>query len=380
MVDNSELAFRMQTRKYGSQLVYTQMFNANSFVVSKECRSQLFEIELADRPLTVQIAGHDPQVMLQAAKYVENDCDVVDINLGCPQGIAKRGRYGAFLMEELDLLYDIVSTLVRGLKIPVTCKTRIYKDFDRSIRLCETLVKAGASVLTIHGRTREEKGQAVGQCDWEMIRRIKEHFSRQDIPIPIIANGGIESVDDIHRCLQITGCDGVMTSEAVLENPAVFSRRINPVDGREMTQIDLAEEYLDFCERYPVYHYRIMRSHIMKMLFKYSAKHSEIRDACSSTYTMEDFRRVCQLCRQFIESEGGESAYPVTWYNRHRFNANTGENENKPRYNGPDQLLDLSNSFLRGNGYDADGGIWECGENEECGVFGSIFGAENAEV
>jgi tRNA-dihydrouridine synthase 1 len=238
MVDNSELAFRMQTRKYGAHVVYTQMFNANIFSVSKECRTQLFESDPEDRPLFVQIAGHDPQVMLEAARFVEDHCDAVDINLGCPQGIAKRGRYGAFLMEELDLLYDIVSTLVKGLKVPVTCKTRIYKDFDRSIRLCETLVKAGASVITIHGRTREEKGQAVGRCDWDMIRRIKEYFTRQDIPVPVIANGGIETVDDIYRCIEYTGVDAVMTSEAVLENPAVFSRRLN-VEGREMTQIDL---------------------------------------------------------------------------------------------------------------------------------------------
>lgn len=249
MVDNSELAYRMQTRKYGSHLVYTQMFNANAFASSKEVRNQLFEIDPADRPLFVQIAGHDPQLMLQTAKYVEDHCDAVDINLGCPQGIAKRGRYGAFLMEELDLLYDIVSTLVRGLKIPVTCKTRIYKDFDRSIRLYETLVKAGASVLTIHGRTREEKGQAVGECDWDTIRRVKEHFARKDIPIPIIANGGVETLDDIHRCIAITGVDAVMTSEGILENPALCSRRLN-AQGVEMSQIDLAGMSFQFLHSY----------------------------------------------------------------------------------------------------------------------------------
>jgi tRNA-dihydrouridine synthase 1 len=81
---------------------------------------------------------------------------------GCPQGIAKRGRYGAFLMEELDLLTDIVQTISKDLKVPVTCKTRIYKDFNRTIRLCETLTNAGASLLTIHGRTREEKKQMIG--------------------------------------------------------------------------------------------------------------------------------------------------------------------------------------------------------------------------
>jgi len=113
-------------------------------------------------------------VLLQAARLVEDKCDAVDINLGCPQGIAKRGRYGAYLMEELPLLHDIVSTLAKGLKIPVTCKSRIYKDYDATIRLYETLVSAGASMITVHGRTRDEKGQAVAAADWDMIRRIKE--------------------------------------------------------------------------------------------------------------------------------------------------------------------------------------------------------------
>ena len=166
--------------------------------------------------MIVQFAGHDPQTMLKAARLVEDRCDAIDINLGCPQGIAKRGRYGAFLMEELELLHDIVSTLSTNLKVPVTCKTRIYKDYDISIRLCETLVNAGACMLTIHGRTREEKGiylihqyyhyyrdhislllgQFVAEADWEMIRRIKEHFGDR---VPIIANGGIANMDDVNR-------------------------------------------------------------------------------------------------------------------------------------------------------------------------------------
>lgn len=139
----------------------------------------------------------------------------------------------------------------------------------------------------------------------------------------------------------------------------------------------LLEEYLDFCERFPVYHYRIIRSHVMKMLFRYSSKHVEIRDACSTSYVMEDFRRVCRLCRDFIAAEGGESAYPVSWYNRHRYNTSTGAAEDKPGYKDPQQLLDLSSSFLRsGLASEADGGVWDCGENNECGVFGNIFGGE----
>ncbi len=239
MVDHCDLAYRMMTRKYGADLVYTQMYNANAFLTSREFREDNFTTCEEDRPLIVQFAGHSPQTMLAAARMVEDRCDAVDINLGCPQGIAKRGRYGAFLMEELDLLADIVRTMVNGLKVPVTCKTRIYKDFDRSIRLCETLVNAGASALTIHGRTRDEKGQLVRACDWEMIRRIKKHFAERDVPIPVIANGGIESMDELLDCLSVTGADAVMTSEGVLENPALFVRSVEPQTGLYRNQIDL---------------------------------------------------------------------------------------------------------------------------------------------
>jgi tRNA-dihydrouridine synthase 1 len=238
MVDHSDLAYRMMTRKYGADLVYTQMFNSNSFVNAGDYRENNFTTCPEDRPLIVQFAGHDPDTLLAAARLVEDRCDAVDINLGCPQGIAKRGRYGAYLMEELDLLDAMVRTMVNGLKVPVTCKTRIYKDFDRSIKLCETLVNAGASVLTIHGRTRDEKGQLVRDCDWDMIRRIKKHFSERAIPVPIIANGGIESLDDVLSCLSVTGVDGVMSSEGILENPALFARSLTR-SGVYKNQIDL---------------------------------------------------------------------------------------------------------------------------------------------
>lgn len=127
MVDQSELAYRMLTRQYGADLVYTQMMNANVFAVDATYRAEMFQTCAHDRPLIVQFCGDNPHTLLRAARFVEQHCDAVDINLGCPQGIAKKGHYGAFLMEELDLLAELVGTLARGLRVPVTCKTRIYK-------------------------------------------------------------------------------------------------------------------------------------------------------------------------------------------------------------------------------------------------------------
>jgi tRNA-dihydrouridine synthase 1 len=142
-------------------------------------------------------------------------------------------------MDELQLLHDIVSTLSRNIKVPITCKTRIYRDFHRCIQLYDTLIDAGAKLLTIHGRTINEKGTNIAHADWDMLKRIRLHYAHTHPHIPIIANGGIESYDDIERCLAVTGADGVMVSEAILENPSFFS---NPhqLNYRARTPLQLA--------------------------------------------------------------------------------------------------------------------------------------------
>lgn len=318
MVDQSDLAYRMLTRKYGAHLVYTQMFNANSFLNSKECREECFTTCEQDRPLIVQFAGHDAKVLLEAAKLVEDKCDAIDINLGCPQGIAKRGMYGAFLMDDLDLLKDIVTTLSQNLSIPVTCKIRIFKDYTKTIRLCETLINAGASLLTIHGRTKEEKQQDCGNADWHMIKKICQHFKGR---CPIFANGGIEFFSDIQKCMDYTGCDGVMTSEAVLENPAFFYH-----DHHHITQIDITREYLHTCYKYPVWHFKAIRSHVLKFLYRYLTSHVDIRIEISEMNSIEELLSVCDRIDDIVKLD---SQYTETWYRRYRRHEEVIENRNR---------------------------------------------------
>ena len=298
MVDQSDLGYRMLCREYGAQLVYTQMFNAGMFAEQEQYRVKEFVTCSGDRPLIVQFAGHDPALILKAAKFVEKDCDAVDINLGCPQGIAKRGRYGAFLMEELDLLSEIVSLLAANLSVPVTCKTRIYKGpdgWERTVKLAETLVNAGASMLTIHGRTREEKGHHVTAADWQTLRRLKEHFKGR---VPIVCNGGIFDMGDVEECLRITQCDAVMSSEGVLENPGLFSRNIHLQTGHYANQVRLTEEYLDMAAKYPPWHMKTVRSHVQKMLYRYCVKHQALRDLINENVSTEELR----VCTEYVRT------------------------------------------------------------------------------
>jgi tRNA-dihydrouridine synthase 1 len=145
--------------------------------------------------------------MVRAAKMLENEVDAIDVNFGCPQGIARRGHYGSFLLEDPDLVERIVTALSQGVKVPIFCKIRRVKGEQQTLDLVQRIERAGCRLLTVHGRTKEQNKDRVGECDWAIIRRIKETLS-----IPVVANGGIYLMQDVNRCLAETHADGVMSA------------------------------------------------------------------------------------------------------------------------------------------------------------------------
>lgn len=212
-----------------------------------------------DRPLTVQFCANDPDILLAAAKLVENDCDAVDINLGCPQGIAKKGNYGSFLLEKKDLIVSMVKKLKAELKVPVTCKIRCLPTEKQTLELALAIQEAGASLLTVHGRCKEHNKHLVGSANYAIIRKIKETLS-----IPVIVNGGVgTNFSEAERAIEMTGCDGVMSSEGILEYPALF-------DSRGTFDMDeLVSEYLDLYEAYPYEaSLKSVKSHLFSFLYQ----------------------------------------------------------------------------------------------------------------
>jgi tRNA-dihydrouridine synthase 1 len=161
------------------------------FAEGEGYRREFFSPNPADRPLVVQFCGNDPETLLKAARYVENDCDAVDINFGCPQGIAKKGKYGSFLLEKTELIRSLVSTLHQNLKVPVTCKMRCLPSEKDTLALALVMQEAGCQMLVVHGRCREHNKHLVGSANWNIIRKIK-----QTLRIPVIANGGISTYED----------------------------------------------------------------------------------------------------------------------------------------------------------------------------------------
>lgn len=247
MVEHSGLAFRLLVRKHGVLLAYTPMIHSKMFINSDMFRAKTIDwSHHDDRPLIAQLNGNDIETIIKAASYFQDDVDAIDLNLGCPQNIAKRGNYGAFLLQDKPKVLNILSVICKEVKSPITAKIRIYDDMKETIEMCQAMEGCGISLLTVHGRTLQQKKQFVGKCNWDVIKEIKNALS-----IPVIANGGIGCYRDVEKCIRDTGVDGVMSSEALLENPRLFHEtgdyqfRCHYVE----TQFSIALDYLEIAKR-----------------------------------------------------------------------------------------------------------------------------------
>lgn len=184
-------------------------------------------------------------------------------------------------MDNLPLIKSLVENLVQNLHVPVSCKVRIFPDLQDTIKYAKMLEDAGCSLLAVHGRTRDEKDQKKVRANWDAIKAVKN-----SLRIPVLANGNIRHMDDVHDCLEATGADGVLSAESLLENPALFAgfRTAQWVPGNEeskkdgkLNQADLLVEYLKLCEQYPV-PWRMIRAHVHKMLGEWFRIHPHIRE------------------------------------------------------------------------------------------------------
>lgn len=308
MVDQSELPFRLLCRQYGATAAYTPMIHSRIFVEDKVYRRENMTFIPEDRPLFVQFCSNNPDHLLAAARHVEPHCDAVDLNLGCPQRIAKRGNYGAFLMDDLQLVEKIVRHVAENLSIPVTCKIRIFPELDRTIEYAKMLEAAGCSLLAVHGRTREMKDATINPANWDYIKAVKSALR-----IPVLGNGGVLNLKDALSLMEYTGVDGVLSAEPLLTDPALFDpRRLQPGgEYRELEGITLAEQYLGYLKDHPVPS-RMVKGHLHKLLFTWLAEHTDLRDKLNKDMDggVDDLLALVEEMRERAEASGRDFAIP----------------------------------------------------------------------
>ncbi|MGV8074371.1 MAG: tRNA dihydrouridine synthase DusB [Syntrophobacteraceae bacterium] len=241
MAGVTDKIFRRIMAEHGAGMVTTEMVSAEGLrrdqpVTRKICVRD----EDLDIPQAVQIFGHDPFCVAEAARMVEADgASLVDINAGCPVKKIIRQGAGAGLLKDPDRLASIVEETKKSVGIPVTVKVRIGWDecSTDSAKLARRLASAGADAITIHGRTAVQ--QFRGKSDWSWIQKAKEA-----VEIPVIGNGDIATPFFANEMFRNTGCDGIMIGRASLGNPWLFS--VLATEWGYGNKNDLPSDWTDF--------------------------------------------------------------------------------------------------------------------------------------
>uniref|UniRef100_UPI0018EB242C tRNA dihydrouridine synthase DusB n=1 Tax=Bosea sp. ASV33 TaxID=2795106 RepID=UPI0018EB242C len=233
----TDIVMRRLAARSHAGVVVSEMVASDEFVRGSEEARIRAEGEGVS-PHVVQLAGCDPYWMGEAARLAEaNGADIVDINMGCPAKKVTGGWAGSALMRDLDHAVALVEAAVAATKVPVTVKMRLgWDDASRNApELARRAVAAGARMITVHGRTRQQFYK--GQADWRAIAAVRAAGD-----FPLVANGDIHDVADARDCLTQSGADFVMVGRAALGRPWLVGEIGAALDGRAFRPLSLAEK------------------------------------------------------------------------------------------------------------------------------------------
>ena len=218
MAGITDYVLRSLVRKYSKNALLTTEMISSEFLAQVK-GGDITKRDPDHSPISYQISGHKPHLMRAAAEYLTPFADMIDINMGCPVNKVVKGQDGCSLMRNPSLAADLVKAVKDGTDKPVSVKFRLGYTLDELnfVEFGEQMQEAGAEFITIHGRTRSQMYSGV--ADWKSIRKLKEN-----VDIPVFANGDILNVDDAIRCIEESGADGVAVGRASMGDPTLIGR------------------------------------------------------------------------------------------------------------------------------------------------------------
>jgi nifR3 family TIM-barrel protein len=240
MAGISNPAFRSILALYGPGLITSEMISDKAICFNNVKTLEMTKVYPNEHPIALQLFGEDVESMVKAAIYLDTqtDCDIIDINMGCPVPKIVKGSGGASLLKDPDRAFAIAKAIVESVKKPVTAKIRIGWDKQNinAVEMAIGLEKAGISAISVHGRTRS--AMYSGDVDYEMIRQVKAA-----VKMPVMANGDIKSVQGAKDVLELTGCDAVMIGRGILGRPWFINDLVHGLNDKETEFIDLKERF-----------------------------------------------------------------------------------------------------------------------------------------
>ena len=259
--------FRQIVRQWGGGLVVSEMIASHAFLQDVWIEMQKLKgVEQDEAPLSIQIAGWDPQMMAEAARLAEmRGAQFVDINMGCPAKKVTNRLSGSALMQDEVAVQDIVSAVVKAVSIPVTLKTRLGWDDDHknAPTIAKIAENEGVQMLAIHGRTRTQMYK--GSADWELIAQTVDAVS-----IPVCANGDIIDVTTAQTALRQSNAQGLLVGRGAMGRPWLLGQIADMMAGEPIreapslaTRLSIMETHIAlYLQLYPEARLRHLRKHL----------------------------------------------------------------------------------------------------------------------
>lgn len=302
--------FRLLCKEQGCGLVVTEFVSDKALLFDSKRTREMIELLPEERPAAVQIFGSDADTMARAAVRVVELAgpDLVDINMGCPAPKITKGRGGSSLLREPETAEEIVRQVVKAVSpLPVSVKMRIGWDANsiNALEMAKRVEDAGAQMLTVHGRTREQHYS--GRANWEVIAQVAAA-----VRIPVMGNGDITTPQEAAERLRTSGCAGVAIGRGAMGNPWIFSRTLHYLETGELLpeptareRVAMANRQLDLMIRHKGEYLAVreMRKHAAWYL-KGLWGSAEVRNRINQTETPEAMRAVLQEYLEQLEQHG----------------------------------------------------------------------------